>query len=473
MTDSVRLTRRSLPAYPAYKDTGIPWLGRIPAHWEIRRVKTLFNYRKELNNSGKETNILSLTLRGVVNNDPDNPEGLVPSDYSTYQIFEKNDLVFKLIDLENLRTSRVGLVHERGIMSPAYIRLTLIDKNLSIKYFFKQFYDLYLRAIYNYLGEGVRSTLAPTDLLNISILLPPPEEQRLIARYLDWADARIARLIAARERQVALLEEYKQALIHQAVTGQIDVRTGKPYAEYKDSGVAWLGKVPKHWEVNRFKRIAKVSGKLVDPRLEEYCTKILISPNHIERGGTGRLLKLETADGQGADSSKYEVKAGEIIYCKIRPYLRKAIIAPIDCLCSADMYPITIKNRNRLTSRFLLFEMLSQPFTQYAIDSSLRAAMPKINREALGEAPVWLPPISEQFAIVDHIEGEIATVNTVIDGIRQSIDLLKEYRTRLVADVVTGKVDVREIARRLEEEMPAVKDSFNPTDQVKITSEKF
>ena len=111
--------------YPAYKDSGVPWLGSVPEHWVVGRGKWLLGHKKDLNADGRQTNILSLTLRGVVNNDPDNPEGLVPKDYRTYQRFEKGDLVFKLIDLENLRTSRVGLVHEDGIMSSAYVRLVL------------------------------------------------------------------------------------------------------------------------------------------------------------------------------------------------------------------------------------------------------------------------------------------------------------------------------------------------------------
>src|SRR6266516_4278092 len=105
-----------LKPYPEYKDSGLPWLGRVPAHWSLARTKWQFRNRKELNAGGDNTNILSLTPRGVVNNNPDSPEGLVPKDYRTYQIFAKGDLVFKLIDLENLRTSRVGLVDQDGIM---------------------------------------------------------------------------------------------------------------------------------------------------------------------------------------------------------------------------------------------------------------------------------------------------------------------------------------------------------------------
>ena len=173
-----------LKLYPATKDSGVEWLGQVPEHWRVRRGKWLFRNKKQVNVGGAETNVLSLTLRGVVNNDPDNPEGLVPKDYATYQLFHKGDLVFKLIDLENLRTSRVGLVHEDGIMSSAYVRLTA-KVDLDTRFFYRQYFDLYQRGIYNQLGAGVRSTLGPRDLLELKVLAPPRAEQGAVVPYLD------------------------------------------------------------------------------------------------------------------------------------------------------------------------------------------------------------------------------------------------------------------------------------------------
>ena len=166
---------------------------------------------------------MSLTLRGVVNNDPDNPEGLVPSDYSTYQIVEKNDLVFKLIDLENLRTSRVGLVPERGIMSSAYIRLVSCHSGVQ-RYFYLQYFDLYLRGVFNQIGSGVRSTLSSMDLLEMPILEPPLAEQVAIVAYLDNLTSDIDAAIARTRREIELLEEYRTRLIADVVTGKLDVR---------------------------------------------------------------------------------------------------------------------------------------------------------------------------------------------------------------------------------------------------------
>ena len=166
--------------YPSYKKTGIRWLSHCPSHWDIVPSKRIFENPKEKNMGRKEKNVLSLTLKGVLRNDPDNPIGLAPADYSSYQIFEKDDLVFKLIDLENASTSRVGLVPERGIMSSAYIRFSLRNSSDEIRYFYYQYYDLWQRLVFNGLGAGVRQTLSADDLGLLKIIIPPQAEQRKI-----------------------------------------------------------------------------------------------------------------------------------------------------------------------------------------------------------------------------------------------------------------------------------------------------
>ena len=233
-----------LGPYPTYKSSGVPWVGDVPGHWEVSRGKWLFRHRKDLNADGRQTAVLSLTLRGVVDNDPKRPEGLVPADYRTYQRFQTGDLVFKLIDLENIRTSRVGLVHKDGIMSSAYVRLVSQHDGIQ-RYFFRQYFDLYNREVFNQLGAGVRSTLGPTDLLELPVLVPSATEQAAIVRFLDYADTRVRRYIGEKQRLIQLLEEEKGALIRRTVTRGLD-----PNVRFKDSGVEWLGEVPEHWEVS-------------------------------------------------------------------------------------------------------------------------------------------------------------------------------------------------------------------------------
>jgi type I restriction enzyme S subunit len=291
----------------------------------------------------------------------------------------------------------------------------------------------------------LRNTIQKERFLGTKTPQPPPDEQAAIVKFLDWANARLERTICAKRRVIALLTEQKQAIIHRAVTRGLD-----PTVRLKPSGIAWLGDIPAHWEVRRFKFLARINSGQVDPRLPSYWKMVLIAPNHIERGN-GRLLREETADEQGADSGKYFVRKGQVIYSKIRPNLRKATIALRDCLCSADMYPIS-PMRGIMSGEYFLQLLLSEPFTKFAVDTSMRVAMPKVNREALADCPMWFPNGEEQDRIIAFIAAESRPIDTAISRVEREIDLLREYRTRLVADVVTGKLDVREAAARLPQE---------------------
>ncbi len=205
------------------KDSNVSWIGKIPKHWKIIRGKMFFYNEKQLNTGDICSNVLSLTLKGVINNSKEHPIGLSPKDYSTYQIFDKDNLVFKLIDLENISTSRVGLVHERGIMSSAYIRL-INRYDCNMKYFYFQYYERYLRNIYNGLGAGVRSTLNVNDLLNLFVYVPPREEQDKIVRFLESKIMKFDNAIDVITKKINFLQELKNRIISDAVTGQIDVR---------------------------------------------------------------------------------------------------------------------------------------------------------------------------------------------------------------------------------------------------------
>ncbi|MGY1978168.1 restriction endonuclease subunit S [Nocardia gipuzkoensis] len=182
-----------------------------------------------------------------------------------------------------------------------------------------------------------------------------------------------------------------------------------------------------------------INSGQVDPRIEPFRSMLLIAPNHIE-SGTGKLVALETAEEQGADSGKYVVREGQIIYSKIRPNLAKAVIAPSDCLCSADMYGIT-PDPAKLSAEFALLTLLSRPFTEYVIDSSMRVAMPKVNHDSLGAAPLWYPPLVEQRAIVDFLDRQVAKIDALIAKQEQLIETLREDRAATITQAVTKGLD--------------------------------
>lgn len=170
--------------------------------------------------------------------------------------------------------------------------------------------------------------------------------------------------------------------------------------------------LPEGWRLSTFGREMLVRGGLVDPREAPWADMILIAPNHVE-SGSGRVLAKETASEQGADSGKYLVRAGDLIYSKIRPALNKVAIADEDCLCSADMYAVVPIAESDI--RFCQYYMLADPFLTYAALVADRVKMPKVNREELAGAPWLVPPPSDQRRIADYLDRETATIDTLID----------------------------------------------------------
>ena len=206
------------------------------------------------------------------------------------------------------------------------------------------------------------------------------------------------------------------------------------YPKYKDSGVEWLGDVPEHWGVMRFQRCVDVAEGQVDPEDAVFSQMSLIAPNYIE-SGTGRLFGLESAKDQGAESGKYLCKAGDVVYSKIRPALRKVCIAPEDCLCSADMYPL--RSHSGLMNPFLFWLILSEEFSALAVLESERVAMPKINRESLKAVALAIPSLNEQAKIASFLDLETSKIDALVGEQRRLIELLKEKRQAVISRAVT------------------------------------
>ena len=206
------------------KESGVDWVGSIPEHWRFEKGKYHFTNNKFIPgvNSGKYQR-LSLTLNGVLPRSKDDADGLQPKDINTYQLLKKGELVFKLIDLQNVSTSRIGLAHDTGLVSPAYIVLHAKEDILPeyIQYFYLMMWH---REIFNALGDnGVRSSLSASDLLNIRIPIPPLNVQQEIANYLDTKCDEIDAVITDKKTQLKTLAEYKKSLIYEYVTGKKEV----------------------------------------------------------------------------------------------------------------------------------------------------------------------------------------------------------------------------------------------------------
>ena len=413
------------------KDSGIEWIGQIPEEWNIWPTKRFFRHTKTL--AGEKVDSyerLALTMNGVIKRSKDDSEGLQPEKFDTYQVLCENELVFKLIDLANVKTSRVGLSPYTGIVSPAYIILT--NDNEDNRFYYYYFMSMYYNEIFNNLGDnGVRSSLNAQDLLNIPMVDIPSSLQKRIADFLDEKCGKIDRYIEKQQKIIDKLKEYKQAVITEAVTKGLD-----PDAPMKDSGIEWIGMIPKHWDVKKFGYIAKVKANLVHPNA--YGDYPQVSSENIEKS-TGRLLKCKTVNDVGVISDNHLFFKGQILYSKIRPALNKACIAPFDGLCSADIYPIeTMEN-----TEFVLFSILSESFLeQVRTLTETRVKMPKINQNELSGILSCVPPLEEQNNIVAYINRKMKSIEHVLVKKERILEKLIEYKRSLIYEAVTGKMEV-------------------------------
>jgi len=234
-----------LKPYPAYKDSGLPWLGEVPENWSLLPNRALMRRRKvHVGERHTEYRLLSLTKQGVIVRDVESGKGKFSADMGTCQEVRAGDLIFCLFDVpETPRT--VGLSRHDGMITGAYTVFECSNPVLSA------FLDLFYRAmddrkLLSPLYSGLRNTIPPTRLLGTKTPVPPPDEQTAIVRFLDYVDRRIRRYIRAKQKLIKLLEEQKKAIIHHAVTRGLD-----PNVRLKPTGVEWLGEVPEHWEVRR------------------------------------------------------------------------------------------------------------------------------------------------------------------------------------------------------------------------------
>ena len=433
--------------YPRYKETGVKWIGKVPEHWEVKRLKHIADVR--LSNVDKHTvegqKIVRLcNYLDVYNNTHITSKiefmSATASDSQIKRLsLQKNDVV---ITKDSEDPSDIGipaLVEEDifGLVCGYHLAILrpIVAEGEFLHYLLQ---SIFVRSAFEVEATGMtRYALGKYSIENLIFALPHQSEQKSIVSFLDQETSRIDNLISEKERLISLLQEYRQALISHAVTKGLD-----PTVKMKDSGVEWLGEVPEHWEVMKLQRCVSISEGQVNPEEGQYSSMILIAPNHIE-SGSGRLLDLETASEQSAESGKYFCKSGDIIYSKIRPALRKVCIAPQDCLCSADMYPL--HSQNGLKNNFLYWFILSEPFSALAVLESERVAMPKINRESLKEVMIALPPEKEQNLIISFLDHQTSRINTLLSEARKFIELLKGYRSSLITAAVTGKIDVREV----------------------------
>jgi type I restriction enzyme S subunit len=435
-----------LKPYAEYRDSGLPWLGQVPGHWETRPAFGAFVPNHERNQGMKERTVLSLSYGRIVIKPAEKLHGLVPESFETYQIVHPGDIVLRTTDLQNDHTSlRVGIVRDRGIITSAYLALrTSAGVNPEFGFQFLNVWDS-SKAIYEY-GSGLRQSLDFSHFKRMPVAVPPPDEQAAIVKFLDWANGRLERAIRAKRKAITLLNEQKQAIIHRAVTRGLD-----PTVTLKPTGIPWLGDIPQHW------RALPVRALFTEVIERGHGNEQMLSVT-IKRGVITQAELLDNSikrDSSNEDKSKYKLLTpGDIAYNKMRAWQgafgvsgQRGIISPAY---------IVVRPTDISDSRYYHFLFRTPTFATVAESRSYGIAsdMWSLRSEHFRLISVPAPPIEEQSLIAEHLNTELAAFNTSISRLEREIELLREYRTRLIADVVTGKLDVREAAARLPEEEP-------------------
>ncbi|MGK2953293.1 MAG: hypothetical protein ACSLEZ_13030 [Thiobacillus sp.] len=389
-----------------------------------------------------------------------------------YKKVAKNDLVINIMLAWN---GSLGVSRYNGIVSPAYCVYRFGVAAVPA------YYHELLR-LPSYKGRikvastGVvesRLRLYSDQLGAIEALLPPPDEQAAIVRFLDWANGRLERAIRAKRKVIALLGEQKQAIIHRAVTRGLD-----PSVPLKPSGIPWLGDIPQHWEVISLRmRYSVELGKMLDAKRITGRYSIPYLRNRDVQWDRVLTDELPVMDIPPSEIARYTVKQGDLLVCEGGQVGRAAFWdgeLPV-CGFQKALHRVRCLDSSRDYPRFFFYQMqLAAGRGVFTADGN-ENTIAHLTCEKLRRHRFAFPSFAEQMAVADFLDGELRQFQITVSRLEREIELLREYRTRLVADVVTGKLDVREAAARLPDEAPldSVEDAADLGDEIESEAEEI
>lgn len=449
-----------LKPYPKYKDSGVPWLGKVPEHWEVRKLRNILKEVTERNRP--DLPLLSVVReKGVILRDMINEgenHNFIPDDLTNYKVVRSGQ--FTMNKMKAWQGS-YGISCHDGIVSPAYFVFEV--DGVSGDYFHAAIRSKAYVSFFNQASDGVRIgqwDLSKVRMREMPFFVPPLPEQSAIVRYLDYVDRRIRRYIRIKERLIKLLEEQKQAIIHHAVTRGLD-----PNVRLKPSGVEWLGEIPEHWEVVRLKEVTTPIEQGWSPQCDaqpaadhEWGVLKVGCVNHDTFFNEGQNKKLPPTL---KPIPELQIRDGDILVSRANTRellgLAALVVSPREKLMLCDKLFRFRAKQKRAIPRFLIYAM-RQKTSRVQIESSTNGAsdsMQNIGQAVVRNLVLALPPLDEQKHIIVALALDVARIMIAIAAAQREIALLREYRTRLIADVVTGKLDVRQVAARLPEESEA------------------
>ncbi|MBI5872878.1 MAG: restriction endonuclease subunit S [Candidatus Omnitrophica bacterium] len=446
-------------AYLKYKNSYVPWIGEVPEHWDVLALARLLKERKEKNCPIKTDNILSLSMtRGVILYADKDPGGnKSKEDLSAYMLAYPGDIVLNSM---NVVVGSVGLSKYFGAVSPVYYMLRPRNSNDLVEYFDAIFHNVVFQRSLFGLGNGImyieskstgklntiRLRIPMSRLKRVSLPYPSREEQIAITNFLDYADKRIRRYISAKQKVVKLLNEQKQAVIYEALTRGIDASV-----RLKPSGVEWIGDIPEHWELKKIKRIVNFAPSRAECSFTKNSNeKVVFLP-----------MEKVSCDGQIDCSERRSIsevwqgytyfRKDDVVIAKITPCFENGKGACLDELQSdfgfgTSEFIVLRAKKEEISPDYLYRITTTRIFRLLGAEAMTGAAgQQRVSSSFVKNYLVALPPKDEQLAINKYIDEQTLKFELMIKQLKASINFVQEYRSRLISDVVTGKIDVRDV----------------------------
>ena len=413
--------------YERYKDSGVDWLGEVPSHWELKRLKQLFVEKKH--KQSLSLNCGAISFGKVIEKADDK---VTEATKRSYQEVLKGEFLINPLNLNyDLISLRIALSEIDVVVSAGYI--VLKEKQIINKKYFSYLLHRYDVAYMKLLGSGVRQTINYGHISDSILVIPPLSEQQKIAQFLDDKTAKIDQAVDLAEKQIALLKEHKQILIQNAVTRGLN-----PDVPLKDSGVEWIGQVPEHWDVQRSKFIfKKIERKVNEEDQIVTCFRdgqVTLRANRRTEGFTNALKEHGY---QGIRKGDLVIHAMDAFAGAIGISDSDGKATPVYSVClphdkqKIDVYFYAYYLRNLALSGFIS-----------SLAKGIRERSTDFRYSDFAELLLPIPPYLEQQKIADYLDKQTSKIDQVIALKTAHIEKLKEYKSVLINDVVTGKVRV-------------------------------
>ncbi len=423
--------------YEKMRDSGVAWIGMVPEGWTSFLLGQLVKQVKNKNVLLQERNLLSLSYGKIKRKDIETAEGLVPASYDGYNIIEKGDIVLRLTDLQNDHTSlRVGLATERGIITSAYLTLRPLNSVFpAFLYYALHTFDV--RKGFYGMGAGVRQGLKYDEIRQIKVVLPALIEQHTIANFLDKKCSEIDAIIADAKASIEEYKAWKASIIYEAVTKGLD-----PHAEMKDSGVEWIGKIPKHWGTTALKRICKriSDGSHYSPPTTAFGLPYVTAGDIHGKGiNYTKCRTISKSDFDLLVKTNCQPHLGDVLLVKDGATTGRVGLMTDDGPCVLLSSVAMLTPNDGISSEYLMYLLESDVF-QYQIKKTMAgSAMPRTTLSKLMVYTAILCPFDEQVEIVNYLNAKCSHIEDLISEKLSLISDLESYKKSLIYEVVTGK----------------------------------